>query len=75
MINFSNFTQEQLKYLGNAARTAKILNLQAQFRDPNPVTRRAKYLKNYKAQQNKYAHEAATKKRKGSRKHRKTYRK
>ena len=71
-INLSNFTPEQIEYLKNAARTAKVLNLQGQFRDPNPVTRRTKYLNNYKKQQNKYA---ATKNRKGSRKHRKTYRK
>lgn len=72
-INLSNFTKEQLNYLANAARTAKVFNLQAQFRDPNPVTRRAKYLRNYKKQQNTYV--APTKKRKGTRKHRKTYRK
>jgi hypothetical protein len=75
LINFSNFTKEQLNYLAHAARTAKVLNLQAQLREPNPDTRRAKYMRNYKKQQNKYAHATATKKRKGSRKHRKTYRK
>jgi penicillin-binding protein-related factor A (putative recombinase) len=73
MINLSNFTPQQLKYLTNAARTSRVLDLQAQFRDPNPVTRRAKYLNNYKKQQVNPVWNLTQRKR--SRKHRKTYRK